>query len=91
MKKLEANLQALIEKTKSSNDACVLSIGWGGGLLGKSAFVNTADESYRQILKQVSVFERAIQSGLPFPKTRRIVFEAGQPASLPGWVVLEVG
>jgi len=91
LKKLEENLHSLIERTKSSQDACLLSIGWGGGLLGKAAFVNTEDASYRQILKQVSVFERAIQTGLPFPKTRRIVFEGGQPASLPGWVVLEVG
>ena len=31
-----------------------------------------------------------IQSGLPFPKTRRVVFHGGQPASLPGWIMLEV-
>ncbi len=90
LKNLEANLQALIERGKNS-DACLLSIGWGGGLLGKAAYVNSEDASYRQLLRQVPSFERAIQSGLPFPKTRRIVFEAGQPASLPGWVLLEVG
>lgn len=92
MKRLEENLHQLRDRASAaSQEACLLSIGWGGGLLGKAAFVNTEDESYRQILKQVAPFERAIQSGLPFPKTRRIVFEAGQPASLPGWVLLEVG
>jgi hypothetical protein len=29
-------------------------------------------------------------SGLPSPKTRRIVFLNNQPATLPGWAVLEV-
>ena len=27
---------------------------------------------------------------MPFPKTRRVVFQGNQPASLPGWVLLEV-
>jgi hypothetical protein len=27
---------------------------------------------------------------MPFPKTRRIVFEGGEPANLPGWALLEV-
>ncbi|MEO8026286.1 MAG: type III-A CRISPR-associated RAMP protein Csm5 [Bryobacteraceae bacterium] len=90
LKALEANLRALSERSRTS-DACLLAIGWGGGLLGKSAYVNSEDTSYREILRQIPPFERAIQSGLPFPKTRRIIFEAGQPASLPGWVLLEVG
>jgi CRISPR-associated protein Csm5 len=71
--------------------ACLLSIGWGGGLLGKSAFLDTADESYRKILRQMPLYQRAIQTGMPFPKTRRVVFHGNLPASLPGWVMLEVG
>jgi len=31
-----------------------------------------------------------LASGLPFPKTRRVVFLNDQPASLPGWTRLEV-
>jgi hypothetical protein len=38
----------------------------------------------------VSQHQQAIQTGLPFPKTRRIAFEGGRPAFLPGWVLLEV-
>ena len=34
--------------------------------------------------------ERAIKSGLPFPKTRRVVFLKNKPAALPGWVELRV-
>ncbi|MGI8989864.1 MAG: type III-A CRISPR-associated RAMP protein Csm5 [Bryobacteraceae bacterium] len=61
---------------------CVVSIGWGAGFIGKSAWLDTNDPDYRRILR--------IPSGLPFPKTRRIVFLNSQPATLPGWVELEV-
>jgi CRISPR-associated protein Csm5 len=83
-------LQQKLDEVRSNPDSCLVSMGWGGGFLSKAAFLNTRDESYRQILKQVSVYARAIQSGLPFPKTRRIVFQNGEPATLPGWVLLEV-
>ncbi len=70
--------------------ACLLSIGWGGGFIGKSACPDTTGEDYRKILGAQSFYQRAIQSGLPFPKTRRIVFTGDHPATLPGWVYLEV-
>lgn len=69
---------------------CLLSIGWGGGLLSKSAWLDTADPAYRQILQQVSLYGKALSSNLPFPKTRRIIFLNNKPASLPGWALLEV-
>lgn len=89
---LHANLADLEQKTAETaqrSDACILSIGWGGGLLGKSAYLDTDDESYRKILRQTP-FQRVIQTGLPFPKTRRVVFQGNQPSSLPGYVLLEV-
>jgi CRISPR-associated protein Csm5 len=72
------------------NHSCVLALGWGAGMLSKISVGDTADPNYRSILRQVSLYQKAVQTGLPFPKTRRIVFEAGQPAYLPGWVVLEI-
>jgi CRISPR-associated protein Csm5 len=83
-------LEARLKEIRSAQTACVLSIGWGGGLLGKSAYLNTEDESYRKILRQMPLYSRAIQTGMPFPKTRRVIFEGSQPASLPGWVLLEI-
>ena len=65
-------------------------MGWGGGLLGKSAYLETQDESYRKILRQTTIYQRAIQTGLPFPRTRKLVFQDNQPTSLPGYVLLEV-
>ncbi len=77
-----ANLQA--------NGSCLLSIGWGAGLFGKSAFLDTNDPDTRKILQAQNFYSRALQTGLPFPKTRRIVFQNNQPAALPGWVELSV-
>jgi len=69
---------------------CVLPLGWAAGFLSKIAQLDTSDEAYRQVLRQIAFYSRAVQSGLPFPKTRRIVFMGNQPASLAGWVQLEV-
>jgi hypothetical protein len=41
-------------------------------------------------MQQVPLNSRALSTGLPFPKTRRIVVLNNQPATLPGWAVLEV-
>jgi CRISPR-associated protein Csm5 len=82
---LEARLAAA-----QASGGCLLSIGWGGGLIGKSAWLDTGNQEYRQLLQKLSQYERAVTSGLPFPKTRRVVFLNNQPATLPGWVYLEV-
>ncbi len=86
-----AALEGKLAEIGQTGSACMVSIGWGGGFISKSAFLDTGDESYRKILKQVPLYSRAIQSGLPFPKTRRIVFQGTHPATLPGWVLVEVG
>ena len=88
---LAATLDALKSKLdQASPTSCLVPIGWGGGLLGKSAYLDAHDESYRTILKSVPLYQKAMQTGLPFPKTRRIVFEGGRPSSLAGWVLLEI-
>jgi CRISPR-associated protein Csm5 len=69
---------------------CLISIGWGGGLLNKSAWLDTNDPTYRQIVQKVPLYSKALSSNLPFPKTRRIVFLNNKPASLPGWALLQV-
>ena len=84
-----AELERRLEEARSAG-ACLLSIGWGAGLIGKSAWLDTTQPDYRQILKSVSVYNSALASGLPFPKTRRVVFLNDQPASLAGWAKLEV-
>lgn len=83
------DLEARLASAQQS-DACLLPLGWGGGLLGKTAWLNTADKDHRQILQTLPLYKNALDSGLPFPKTRRIVFLDNQPATLPGWTLLEI-
>ncbi len=85
-----AALDRALDDARQLGNACLLPLGWGGGMLTKSAWLDTANDSYRQVLREVSLYARAIQSGMPFPKTRRIVFQANQPATLPGWCRLDV-
>lgn len=90
---LKANLEQLERKlgeVRAAGNGCVLPLGWSAGFLSKVAFLNTQDEAARQILRQVGFYAKAIQSGLPFPKTRKIVFLANEPATLAGFVHLEI-
>lgn len=82
-------LEAQLSGARTS-EACLLPLGWGAGLLGKSAWLDTANPDYQQVLKNLSLYNRALDSGMPFPKTRHVVFLNNQPAALPGWARLEV-
>jgi CRISPR-associated protein Csm5 len=89
--RLQETLADLEKRVQGAgNGSCVLALGWGAGMLSKVSVGDTADAGYRSILRQVSQHQKAVQTGLPFPKTRRIAFEGGRPAWLPGWVLLEV-
>lgn len=91
--RLRASLDALatrLDEVQHHDGVCLLNLGWAGGFLGKAAFLDTASEEYRRILRRMPLYERAIRSGMPFPKTRKIVWEGGQPSALPGWALLEV-
>jgi CRISPR-associated protein Csm5 len=84
-----AGLRGKLESARASGK-CLLAIGWGGGFLSKSSGIGAPDEDQRAILGALPYYERAIKTGLPFPKTRRIVFMKNKPATLPGWVELTV-
>jgi CRISPR-associated protein Csm5 len=73
-----------------SDGGCLLAIGLGAGFLSKSAAIGAEEEDQRKVLAMLPYYERAIKSGLPFPKTRRVVFLKNKPATLPGWVELRV-
>jgi CRISPR-associated protein Csm5 len=89
---LDQSLAQLEERLTAAreNGACLLNIGWGGGLTSKSAWLDSSNAEYRTILSEFSLYNRALASNLPFPKTRRIVFLNNKPATLPGWVELSV-
>ncbi|MEO8592369.1 MAG: type III-A CRISPR-associated RAMP protein Csm5 [Candidatus Solibacter sp.] len=89
---LDRSLDELEQRlaTARENGNCLISMGWGGGLLAKSAWLDTTNSDYRQILQAFAIYNRALATNLPFPKTRRIVFLGNRPATLPGWAELAI-
>jgi CRISPR-associated protein Csm5 len=84
-----AELERRLEAARN-HGGCLLALGWGAGFLSKSAAIGVDNADYRKILGMLPFYQRAIQTGLPFPKTRRVVFLKNKPATLPGWVELRV-
>jgi CRISPR-associated protein Csm5 len=89
---LDKNLDELEQRLAAARErgACLLCMGWGGGLSAKISWLDTTNADYRQILEQFQIYNRALATNLPFPKTRRIVFMNNRPATLPGWVELSI-
>ena len=85
-----AKLREDLAAVESAERSCILCMGWGGGFVSKSSFANTDNEHFRTLLKSVPAVARVIRNDVPFPKTRRVIFAAGQPAYLPGWVRLDL-
>jgi CRISPR-associated protein Csm5 len=83
-------LENRLAEVRQGGNACLLPLGWGGGLLAHVAWLKTDDPVYREIIGQTRLYSRSMFPGLPFPKTRRIVFLEDRPATLPGWALLEV-
>ncbi len=87
---LQGLKDALASVRSSTASSCLLCLGWGGGFLSKVSFLDTEQESYRKVLRTVPGISKAIREGMPFPKTRRMIFIGGQPSALPGWVQLQL-
>jgi CRISPR-associated protein Csm5 len=89
---LDQSLAALEQRLAEARaqGRCLVCIGWGGGLTTKSAWLDSTNPEYRQILQQYTIYNRALASNLPFPKTRKIVFLNNRPATLPGWAEIEI-
>ena len=89
---LDRSLEELEQRLADARakSSCILCLGWGGGLTTKSAWLDTNNPEYRQILQQYVIYNRALATNFPFPKTRKIVFLNNRPATLPGWAELSV-
>jgi CRISPR-associated protein Csm5 len=85
-----ARLKDELDSARSADNTCLTSLGWGGGFLSKAGFLDTGQDAYRKILRTVPTFSRALREGVPFPKTRRLVFVGGQPVTIPGWVRFQI-
>jgi CRISPR-associated protein Csm5 len=66
---LDQSLAALEERLAQAraNGSCLVCLGWGGGLTTKSAWLDTTNAEYRQILQQYTIYNRALASNLPPP------------------------
>jgi CRISPR-associated protein Csm5 len=84
-----AGLQSRLDAVRNEG-GCLVAIGWGAGFLSKSAAIGADEAEHRKLLGMMPFYQRAIQTGLPFPKTRRVVFLKNKPAALPGWMELRV-
>ena len=82
-------LSAVLETVKTRGNGCLVNLGYATGILSKTLFPET-NEDYRRLLADNPFFSGAIRTGMPFPKTRRVVFQGNQPAAIPGWARLEV-
>jgi CRISPR-associated protein Csm5 len=89
---LDQNLAALEGHLAEArtNGRCLVCLGWGGGLTAKTAWLDTTNADYRGILQQYAIYNRALSTNLPFPKTRKVVFLGNRPATLPGWAELAI-
>jgi CRISPR-associated protein Csm5 len=89
---LDQSLAGLEQRLAEARErgSCLLCLGWGGGMPAKSAWLDTTNPDYRQILQAYGFYDRALETGLPFPKTRKIVFLNNRPATLPGWAELSI-
>lgn len=77
-----------LDAVQQSPASCLICFGWGTGYLSKTASIDVAADPFRQILRSLPHYSQPLRSGLPFPKTRRVVFVNDQPAALPGWAEL---
>jgi CRISPR-associated protein Csm5 len=84
-------LREELQTLKTTQNTCLMCLGWGSGFLSKAGFIATGNEDFRKVLRGVPAFGRALKNDAIFPKTRRVVFAGGQPAYLPGWVRVEFG
>jgi CRISPR-associated protein Csm5 len=89
LNQLLTELAKRLEAIRAHERGCLLQIGWGGGFSTKAALGDANPPAYRDILRRMPFYANALSTGLPFPKTRRIVFLENTPAALPGWVHLE--
>jgi len=81
-------LQSELQAAQNDPGSCLLCLGWGGGFISKTCFPGTDLEAYRKILRAIPSIGRAIRDQIPFPKTRRVIFAQGKPATIPGWAKL---
>jgi hypothetical protein len=89
LKSLDGLTQRLAS-AEQADGAFLINVGWAGGILSKAAPVLHQPDAYRQALRDHPAYSQAIRSGLPFPKTARLIMRQDTPAAIPGWALVEL-
>jgi len=84
------HLRSKLQEVEANPNSCLLCLGWGAGFLSKVSFHDTESDAYRKVLRAIPSISKAIRDKVLFPKTRRIIFTNGKPASISGWAVLDL-
>lgn len=63
----------------------MLPVGWGTGYTVKTIRGKMSDDKFRRL---ATIYNLQLRDGFPFPKTRKIVFIQGEPATVCGMVKL---
>ncbi|SDF01266.1 hypothetical protein [Sporolituus thermophilus] len=66
----------------------ILPVGWGSGYTVKTVRGGMSEHTFRHLAR---VYGLQLREGFPFPKTRKIVFVQGEPATVCGMVKLTFG
>ncbi len=73
----------------SSGTGCLVCLGWGTGFAAKVVEPDASEALANRVLRALPITSGPLRTGLPFPKTRRVLFASDQPAALPGWAALQ--
>lgn len=63
----------------------IMPLGWGTGYLTKTVREAISDVTFKRV---IDTFRITAREGFPYPKTRKVVFMAGQPTTVCGFVKL---
>ena len=83
-------LEARVAQVREAKRGCVLPLGWGAGFLSKVAILNTKDETYRGILRQVASMRAPSNPACRFRRRGGSFSWAISPRVCPGFVHLEI-
>ncbi len=74
-----------VEKSDQEKQVFMLRMGWGSGW--RSMTGDYLTENQLSIIRNQNPLGK---KGMPFPKTRKIVFDEDEPVYLPGWVLVRL-
>lgn len=79
--------QLLDANAKLRENELIITLGWGTGYLTKTVREAISDDTFKKVTKTYHI---TVREGFPYPKTRKVVFMEGRPATVCGFVRLKL-